>query len=68
MNFNEIKKSLYKENPKARCIVADNSGISYEASLQSGQVIYFTIPFNDFGDAKFYPEMDGKLLIRWINK
>lgn len=68
MDQNELKKALYKENPKADFLVADEEGLWYETSLMSkgGQVIYFKIPFPDIKGAKFYQTMDAKLLIRWL--
>lgn len=66
MNLNEIKKSFYKENPKAKFIVADKEGVNYGAMLKDGQKVYFSIPFNDMGGAQFHPEIAAKHLIRWI--
>ncbi len=72
MTATDIKKALYKENPKANLTVATRAGLTYFANLKTvagenglGDVI-FVVPFDDIGDAKFYPEMDAKLLTRWL--
>lgn len=67
MTKNDVKKELYKQNPKAALLLVDKDGVHYEGSLKNGQVLYFSVPFNDLGDAKFYAEMDAKYLIRWLN-
>jgi hypothetical protein len=73
MDLNEIKKVLYKSNPVAslerirkgmayyKCAVLDSSedGTSYIT-------VDFWVPVVDMGDADFLPEMDAKLLIRYI--
>lgn len=67
MTINDIKKALYKENPVAVLIHINKGIVYYETSLQSAQVIYFAVPVSDMGDASYYPEMEAKLLIRYIN-
>ena len=73
---NEIKKILYKQNPKAKFsyirkgIVYYNTIISTENTeekLSESYQISFEIPVIDMGDADFFQEMDGKYLIRWIS-
>lgn len=71
MEKNEIKKALYKQNPEAKFLYAKKGNLYYGTQIPaldgvgfSG--ILFTIPFSDLGDAEFLPEMDAKLLIRWI--
>lgn len=68
MELNEIKKSLYKEKPHAVFVSANKDGLLYIASLYKPQLvnIYFRVPFNDIGDAKFHIEMESQLLIRYI--
>ena len=76
MTKNEIKKILYKQNPKAKFsyirkgIVYYNTIISTENTeekLSESYQISFEIPVIDMGDADFFQEMDGKYLIRWIS-
>jgi hypothetical protein len=66
MEKNEIKKALYKENPIANIVSVTKDGINYATVINDNYSVYFRIPFNDIGDAKFEPHMDGKYLIRWI--
>lgn len=67
MELNEIKKSLYKENPKAKLVSINQHSLLYGTELEINQVVSFIVPLSDIGDAKFYPEMEAKLLIRYIN-
>jgi hypothetical protein len=67
MTHTEIKKALYKQNPSADFMGASKGKMSYLTLLPPNEEkIWFEIPFKDLGDAKFYPSMDSKLLIRWL--
>ena len=68
MGINDIKKTIYKEKPKAELLLIDKEGIHYECSLMSagGEVIYFKVPFEDIGDAKFLYHMEASLMIRYL--
>lgn len=65
--LNEIKKNLYKFNPLAYLITIDKNGIHYACTIDSGEKLTFSIPFNDIGEAKFNTSMESKHLIRYIN-
>jgi hypothetical protein len=65
MEKNEIKKLLYKENPKA-ILTYIRERKAYYISKVNDQTINFEIPVEDMGTADFLPEMDSKLLNRWI--
>jgi len=67
METNDIKKSLYKEKTKATLLYIRKGTAYYCTTLFSGAKIYFDIPVSDMGDADFTPEMEAKLLIRWIS-
>ena len=62
----EIKKALYKQKPKARIKFIRMGTAYYYADLEEKR-IQFEIPVDDMGDADFLPEMEAKLLQRWIN-
>jgi hypothetical protein len=73
---NEIKKILYKQNPKANFSYIRKEIAYYKAiisiekteeKLPETYQVLFEIPVKDMGDADFFQEMDGKLLIRWIS-
>lgn len=70
MTHNGIKKELYKKNPKATFMGATKDHLTYNCLLgifdEKPVILWFEIPFTDIGDAKFYSEMDSKLLIRWL--
>ena len=70
MEKNEIKKALYKQNPKAQFDYIRKGNAYYNAVVEdadSGSVfVKFEIPVDDMGDADFHSEMDSKLLQRWI--
>ena len=71
MENNGIKKALYKQQPKAKFIKADNANLYYGAFIEledkSLQQILFTIPISDIGDAKLWRDEEAKLLIRYLN-
>lgn len=76
MTKNEIKKILYKQNPKAnfsyirKGIVYYNTIINTEETEDKKSIpyqVFFEIPVMDMGDADFFNEMEGKYLIRWIS-
>lgn len=73
MEKNEIKKALYKQNPKATLVNIRKGVANYETRIEiNGEfapksiLIFFEIPVQDMGAADFYPEMESKLLNRWI--
>lgn len=63
--MNEIKKVLYKEKPIAKFKMIRMEFAYYVTETSLGE-IKFVIPVGDMGEADFLPEMDAKLLIRWI--
>jgi hypothetical protein len=70
MEKNEIKKALYKQNPKAQFDYIRKGNAYYNTVVEdadSGSVfVKFEIPVDDMGDADFFAEMESKLLQRWI--
>ncbi len=69
MEINEIKKSLYKENPPAEFRSIKNGIAYYSTYVKSdNQMVNFEIPTNDMGESDFLRTMDSKYLIRWILK
>ena len=66
-----IKKALYKEKPIAKFEYIRKGKAYYStwASYEHESIdtkIIFEIPVDDMGDADFLPEMEAKLLVRWI--
>jgi hypothetical protein len=47
--------------------VLKNQVAHYVSRINEGAV-YFEIPVSDMATTSFFPEMDGKLLIRWITE
>lgn len=70
MEKNEIKKALYKQNPRAELKYLRKGNAYYVTIIQNDNFepieIRFEIPVTDMGDADFECMMDAKLLIRWI--
>ena len=67
MELNDIKKSLYRENPHAVLKQIRKGVAYYSAHIPSAdKVVHFEVPVSDMGDADFLSHMDSKLLIRWI--
>jgi hypothetical protein len=71
MERNEIKKEIYKKNPTAKLMYIRKGIAKYISDLyyieDAGiNNIYFDIPVEDMRDADFLPEMQAKLLIRWL--
>ncbi len=65
MKTEEIKKELYKQKPTAHFGFIRKGIAQYRAQITQ-QLVYFEIPVYDMGEADFMPEMDAKLLNRWI--
>ena len=69
MELNEIKKKLYKENPRAYLTDVRRDGIGYKTGLgDSDTTITFLVPISEIGDVIWDVVMDAKLLIRYIVK
>jgi len=70
MTPEEIKKELYRRNPYAKFVYAQNKYLHYRARLvflDSADVsINFAIPFIDMGDSKFEASVAAKHLIRYM--
>lgn len=66
---NEIKIALYKENPLAVFIKAENGVYQYMTSLSLGK-FFFEIPkkemFNEYEQPIMGEEESAKYLIRWL--
>ena len=66
---NHFKKLIYKIQPPAKLIYVTKDRLLYRTDVEEGEVtniITFSIPLGDIGDAKFYDIMDAKLLLRWL--
>ncbi len=66
---NEIKIALYKENPLAVFIKAENGVYQYMTSISLGKY-FFEIPkkemFNQYKEPIVGKEENAKYLIRWL--
>lgn len=65
MTSNEIKKEFYKQKPIAHFQYINKGSVIYTAIVSDIEV-KFDIPLTDIGTAEFLPEMDGKMLLRWL--
>jgi len=71
MEINDIKKELYKQKPVANILFIRKGVAYYTTTIEfegETHAIRFEVPVDDMGDADYFPEMDGKLLIRYISK
>lgn len=69
MELNEIKKALYKQNPNATLQSVRADGITYSSPISIGEgitFVYFRVPLNELGETIWQPNIDGKLLIRYL--
>jgi len=70
MEKNEIKKALYKQKPVAKLQMIRKGLAYYSATIEVNEKVdtevQFEVPVNDMGDADFFPEMDAKLLNRYL--
>lgn len=82
METNEIKKRLYKENPKAYFLEARKDGLVYTVLLNEPLsyradvfeekltteviLIRFIVPLNELGETIWKKEIEAKLLIRYL--
>lgn len=67
MDLTQVKKELYKQKPIAKFTYIRSGFAYYTTKLDLNQTVIFRIPVEDMGDATFMDEMEGKLLIRWID-
>jgi hypothetical protein len=70
MEKNEIKKALYKQNPKAEFKFIRKGVAHYLTIIELDYEpveIRFEVPVIDMGDADFEYYMEAKYLIRWIS-
>lgn len=70
MEKNEVRKALYKQNPKAEFKFI-RKGVAYYLSVVQSEnhepvELRFEIPVSDMGDADFELYMEAKYLFRWI--
>lgn len=69
METTVIKKELYKQKPIAK-LKFIRLGVAYYTAIildeEKEFTVEFQVPVVDMGDTDFYPEMDGKLLNRYI--
>jgi hypothetical protein len=75
MDLIEIKKELYKQKPIANLIFIRKGIAYYDATIEIEEngtlrfrTVFFEIPISDMGDNDFTPDMDTKLLIRWLGE
>ncbi len=71
IGINAAKKELYKQKPIANILFIRKGVAYYTTTIKfEGQTyaIRFEVPVDDMGDADYYPEMDGKLLVRYISE
>lgn len=71
MEKNEIKKALYKQKPEATLLFIRKGVAYYTTEIESNNstmAIRFEVPVDDMGDADYFPQMDAKLLIRYISE
>lgn len=65
----EIQKIIRKEKPLARLMNVKKDGIYYTARLgdeQAAVPVFFKVPLDDIGDAKFEALMPSQLLIKHL--
>ena len=72
MEKNDIKKALYKQKPMAK-LEFIRVGVAYYSTIvinEEGEdfKVSFQVPVDDMGDADYFPEMDAKLLNRYISE
>ena len=70
MEKNEIKKALYKQKPMATIQFIRIGVAYYEATIRDDEglkvMVGFQVPVSDMGDTDYFPQMDAKLLNRYI--
>lgn len=70
MEKNELKKLIYKEKLlPAKLINIKKDRLLYRSDFSRDDhdyIITFSVPLSDIQDAIFYPIMEAKLLIRWL--
>jgi|TARA_B110000259_G_C14009453_1_gene399072 hypothetical protein len=70
MTNTEIKKALYKQKPIAKLQFIRIGVAYYETIIRDDDSleiwIGFQVPVSDMGDTDYFPQMDAKLLNRYI--
>lgn len=69
MFLTDIKKELYKQNPKAEYGYTRENCAYYSTEIVvdgEEKEINFIVPFSDMGENVFDNILDAKYLIRWI--
>ena len=70
MEKNEIKKALYKQKPIATIQFIRIGVAYYETTIRDEEglkvMVGFQVPVSDMGDTDYFPQMDAKLLNRYI--
>lgn len=71
MTNTEIKKALYKQKPIAEFEFI-RVGVAYYSTTINNEgedfKVSFQVPVNDMGDSDYLPQMDAKLLNRYISE
>lgn len=63
----EIKKDIYRTKPVAELLYINKDGIHYKAHVwESAYNIFFRVPLNDLGEAKWSANMPAQLLLRYL--
>jgi hypothetical protein len=65
MDKNTIKKTLYKEQPKAYLYSVRKDGLLYTTGF-GNDTMTFIVPLNEVGEVVWQREMEAKHLIRYL--
>ena len=65
MDLNQTKKVLYKQKPPAFFNYIEDGVAHYRADIDDKE-IWFHVPVNDMGEARFDSVISSQLLIRWV--
>ena len=71
---NILKKAIYKANPKAKLDYIRIGNAYYSVDLHNlvneedkNVIARFCVPITDMGSTDFYPVMQAKFLLRWLD-
>ena len=68
MTNTEIKKACYKQAPTAELEMVRGGNLYYTANIKT-DILYdvnFIVPISDIGATDFFPQMEAKFLLRWL--
>lgn len=66
MTVQDVIRTIRKGNVIATFTSSIKNTLNYEAILENGEIVMFSIPFRELEDIEYTNQMDAKLLCDWV--